>query len=322
MEEDDDSLQDLVAYSKNRPRYIRTVSWEFKSERKQPKSKKRHQSMPEGGAGCEEVSKDSPSPEEEEEWDSESSYYSTAEEDITETLEEDIEGVSLQDDSPNVSPTYHAQTRYRAPSKKQKRKRRCRTTYCDQTLPFMTGGFDIEDDIQQVVAEIQGKQFSVLREVPSLAMMCIKLLRGIRFPADSMPHLVKSHIYGANADLKFKKFQYGWLFNLLAFVNKEKIGLEIGEKIYRLPMCSVWYPLPYLHKSSRQFTDHYNKNKITACLMYTSGHTVEGIDHYILNLFRIIWILSGKNLLFITLADIIVVLLKYLKFMLAFLKRS
>lgn len=64
MEEDDDSLQDLVAYSKNRPRYIRTVSWEFKSERKQPKSKKRHQSMPEGGAGCEEVSKDSPSPEE------------------------------------------------------------------------------------------------------------------------------------------------------------------------------------------------------------------------------------------------------------------
>lgn len=74
--------------------------------------------MPEGGAGCEEVSKDSPSPEEEEEWDSESSYYSTAEEDITETLEEDIEGVSLQGDSPNVSPTYHAQTRYRAPSKK------------------------------------------------------------------------------------------------------------------------------------------------------------------------------------------------------------
>lgn len=248
--------------------------------------------MPEGGAGCEEEVKDSPSPEEEEEWDSESSYYSTAEEDITETLEEDIEGVSLQDDSPNVSPTYHAQTRYRAPSKKQKRKRRCRTTYCDQTLPFMTGGFDIEDDIQQVVAEIQGKQFSVLREVPSLAMMCIKLLRGIRFPADSMPHLVKSHIYGANADLKFKKFQYGWLFNLLAFVNKEKIGLEIGKKIYRLPMCSVWYPLPYLHKSSRQFTDHYNKNKITPCLMYTSGHTVEGIDHYILNLFRIIWILS------------------------------
>lgn len=83
MEEDDDSLQDLVAYSKNRPRYIRTVSWEFKSERKQPKSKKRHQSMPEGGAGCEEEVKDSPSPEEEEEWDSESSYYSTAEEDIT-----------------------------------------------------------------------------------------------------------------------------------------------------------------------------------------------------------------------------------------------
>lgn len=58
--------------------------------------------------------------------------------------------------------------------------------------------------------------------------------------------------------------------------------------------------------------------------MYISGYIVEGIDYYILNLyvFRIIWILLGKNLFFIILVDIIVVLLKYLKFMFVFFKRS
>lgn len=153
-------------------------------------------------------------------------------------------------------------------------------------------------------------------------MMCIKLLRGIRFFVDFMFYLVKLYIYGVNVDLKFKKFQYGWFFNLLVFVNKEKIGLEIGKKIYRFLMCSVWYLLLYLYKFFRQFIDYYNKNKIIVCLMYISGYIVEGIDYYILNLFRIIWILLGKNLFFIILVDIIVVLLKYLKFMFVFFKRS
>lgn len=153
-------------------------------------------------------------------------------------------------------------------------------------------------------------------------MMCIKLLRGIRFFVDFMFYLVKLYIYGVNVDLKFKKFQYGWFFNLLVFVNKEKIGLEIGEKIYRFLMCSVWYLLLYLYQFFRQFIDYYNKNKIIVCLMYISGYIVEGIDYYILNLFRIIWILLGKNLFFIILVDIIVVLLKYLKFMFVFFKRS
>lgn len=137
-----------------------------------------------------------------------------------------------------------------------------------------------------------------------------------------MFYLVKLYIYGVNVDLKFKKFQYGWFFNLLVFVNKEKIGLEIGEKIYRFLMCSVWYLLLYLYQFFRQFIDYYNKNKIIVCLMYISGYIVEGIDYYILNLFRIIWILLGKNLFFIILVDIIVVLLKYLKFMFVFFKRS
>lgn len=108
----------------------------------------------------------------------------------------------------------------------------------------------------------------------------------------------------------------------MVFVNKEKIGLEIGKKIYRFLMCSVWYLLLYLYKFFRQFIDYYNKNKIIVCLMYISGYIVEGIDYYILNLFRIIWILLGKNLFFIILVDIIVVLLKYLKFMFVFFKRS
>lgn len=137
-----------------------------------------------------------------------------------------------------------------------------------------------------------------------------------------MFYLVKLYIYGVNVDLKFKKFQYGWFFNLLVFVNKEKIGLEIGKKIYRFLMCSVWYLLLYLYQFFRQFIDYYNKNKIIVCLMYISGYIVEGIDYYILNLFRIIWILLGKNLFFIILVDIIVVLLKYLKFMFVFFKRS
>lgn len=63
--------------------------------------------MLEGGAGCEEVSKDLFFLEEEEEWDLESLYYLIVEEDIIEILEEDIEGVSLQGDFLNVSFIYY-----------------------------------------------------------------------------------------------------------------------------------------------------------------------------------------------------------------------
>lgn len=63
--------------------------------------------MLEGGAGCEEEVKDLFFLEEEEEWDLESLYYLIVEEDIIEILEEDIEGVSLQDDFLNVSFIYY-----------------------------------------------------------------------------------------------------------------------------------------------------------------------------------------------------------------------
>lgn len=63
--------------------------------------------MLEGGVGCEEVLKDLFFLEEEEEWDLESLYYLIVEEDIIEILEEDIEGVSLQDDFLNVSFIYY-----------------------------------------------------------------------------------------------------------------------------------------------------------------------------------------------------------------------
>lgn len=63
--------------------------------------------MLEGGAGCEEEVKDLFFLEEEEEWDLESLYYLIVEEDIIEILEEDIEGVSLQDDFLNVRFIYY-----------------------------------------------------------------------------------------------------------------------------------------------------------------------------------------------------------------------
>lgn len=63
--------------------------------------------MLEGGVGCEEVLKDLFFLEEEEEWDLESLYYLIVEEDIIEILEEDIEGVSLQDDFLNVRFIYY-----------------------------------------------------------------------------------------------------------------------------------------------------------------------------------------------------------------------
>lgn len=63
--------------------------------------------MLEGGVGCEEEVKDLFFLEEEEEWDLESLYYLIVEEDIIKILEEDIEGVSLQDDFLNVSFIYY-----------------------------------------------------------------------------------------------------------------------------------------------------------------------------------------------------------------------
>ncbi|XP_061188072.1 uncharacterized protein LOC133196158 [Saccostrea echinata] len=292
MDENEDLLQDLIEHSKKRPKYACMVSWEFKNETKKSHRKKKQLQQEsikelEASKGNEEKDKEfsSSSSAQEEEYDSESSYYSAEEvidsEESTGSLEEALDGVNLQNDTSCVNYPSQANSRYRAPSKKQKRKRRYQLTYFDQILPFMNCGLSIEEDIQEVVAEIQGKQIVVLREVPSLSFLCIKMLRGIRFPSDSMPSLLKSQIYGANTDLQFKKFQYGWLLNMLALIEKRedyylfwsrKSGINKYVQVMVLPMCSVWYPLPYLKGSRIQLTDVYNMNKVTACMMYTSGH--------------------------------------------------
>lgn len=309
MDEDEDSLQDLVAQAQSRPRYVRILSWEFKNERKESRRKKKLQSLEKREEGQEEEQEESSSFEEEES-DSQSSYYS-AEEDVTEILEEEVEQVNLQEEPKTVSSSYITPSHYRAPSKKQKRKRRSRTMYCtgNQILPFMTTGLDIEEDIQEFVTEIKGKQFCVLREVPSLTMLCMKLLRGVRYPTNSVPYLIKSQMFDANADLKFKRFQYGWLLNLLVFVDKEEDlhsfrYLEEMKSSYRLPMCSVWYPFPYIKEcNGSQIYEVYQKSKISACLMYTSGLDVEydgwGILESLETYLRVPLILSGTGCCFL-----------------------
>lgn len=308
MDEDEDSLQDLVAQAQSRPRYVRILSWEFKNERKESRRKKKLQSLEKREEGQEEEQEESFSFEEEES-DSQSSYYS-AEEDVTEILEEEVEQVNLQEEPKTVSSSYRTPSHYRAPSKKQKRKRRSRTMYCtgNQTLPFMTTGLGIEKDIQEFVTEIKGKQFCVLREVPSLTMLCMKLLRGVHYPTNSVPYLIKSQMFDANADLKFKRFQYGWLLNLLVFVDKEENlhsfrYLEEMKSSYKLPMCSVWYPFPYIkERNGSQIYDVYQKSKISACLMYTSGLDVEydgwGILESLELYLRVPLILSGTGCFF------------------------
>ncbi|XP_048773357.2 uncharacterized protein LOC125678734 isoform X3 [Ostrea edulis] len=300
MEADDDSLRDLVERAKKRPKYVRMVSWEFENETKKPSRQNKRQQKSDQGLEVQEAECEEEEEEEEstsnEECDSESTYYS-AEETIhtEEALGEEFSSVSLQD---SAAHPYQVQSRYRAPSKKQKRKRRYRMIYCDQTLPFMKEGFGIEEDIQDVVAEIQGKQIHVLREVPSLSILCIKMLRGIRFPVAAMPHLIKSRIYGANVDLQFKKFQYGWLLNFLAFLDKGKVDLNLKsyKDLHRLLMCSIWHPLPYL-KQSPQLIERYNKSKITASLMYTSGLVLnlsQEFRSWSLTIYlRIPWLLSA-----------------------------
>ncbi|XP_062601305.1 uncharacterized protein LOC134263024 [Saccostrea cucullata] len=274
------------------------VSWEFKNETKIPNRKKKQlqtESLKEREASKANMANDekdkmefssSASSAQGEDCGSESSYHSDEEEmdsqESTGSLEEAVDEINLQNDACFMNYPSQANTRHRAPSKKQKRKRRDKMTYCDQILPFMNCGLTIEEDIQEVVSEIQGKQISVLREVPSLSFLCIKMLRGIRFPSESMPHLIKSQIYGANTYLQFKKFQYEWLLNMLAFVEEEeqflcwkrKTGFTELSPVSALPMCSVWYPLPYVKgvNTLRQFTAVYNKNKVTACMMYTGGH--------------------------------------------------
>ncbi|XP_062577940.1 uncharacterized protein LOC134239820, partial [Saccostrea cucullata] len=293
MDENEDLLKDLIKHAKKRPEYARMVSWEFKNETKMPNRKKKQlqkESLKEQEASKAKEEKDkkfSSSSAQKEEFDSESSYYSAEEgmdsEESTGSLEEAVDEINLQNEVGFMNFPSQTNTRHRAPSKKQKRKRRYQMTYCDQILPFMNCGLSIEEDIQEVVSEIQGKQITVLREVPSLSFLCIKMLRGVRFPSDSMPHLIKSQIYGANTDLQFKKFQYGWLLNMLAFVEKKeenylywerKPGFNEFSQVSTLPMCSVWYSLPYVKGSSTQFTNVYNKNKVTACMMYTSGHAI------------------------------------------------
>ncbi|XP_061188073.1 uncharacterized protein LOC133196160 [Saccostrea echinata] len=318
MDENEDLLQDLIEHSKKRPKYACMVSWEFKNETKKPNRKKKQLQQEflreqEASKGYEEKDKESSSSTssaQEEEYNSESSYYSDEEvidsEESTGSLEEAVDGVNLQNDTSFMHYPSQANSGYRAPSKKQ-RKRCYQLTYFDQILPFMNCGLSIEEDIQEVVAEIQGKQIVVLREVPSLSFLCIKMLRGVRFPSDTIPNLIKSQIYVANTDFQFKKFQYGWLLNMLAFVDKkENVYLRwlkpsgLTEWCYRpvIPMCSVWYPLPYVKEWSVQFTEIYNKNKVTACMIYTSGHPQELQFSYPWNILKCVpWLLSALGTL-------------------------
>ena len=143
--------------------------------------------------------------------------------------------------------------RKRAPSKKQKRKRK-KSRLSDGThfflddLPFANfQEFDIVEDESM-------DNVCVLKPVPSLLDLCMQACRNLNSDAKSiMPRSLKSSMSGTSSKFHLEKTQLSWLYSLLTDIevhfddligtNKVKHwdgGFGVYEKNLYIPSRNVW----------------------------------------------------------------------------------
>lgn len=263
MEEDAEGLDSLIKQKKCRPKYARIISMEFsKNELHQTsESRKKHRSGGHSNQVVANLDEDSDgseyySAEEEFLLTSSSSSISTDDESV-DTLDQSSDSVfdSLQSScSSNFSQadTPHSQIkstqeRQRAPSKKQKRKRKQSGNATGGHtgfgyLPFCNiESFDIE--LSELREEIVDLETNILKPVPSLVELCISASKRLAKTHSfiNVPKSIKRILQLGSSSHSFRQLQLDYLFNVLEASHTSIIHVYDKDKsVNLLPHRNIW----------------------------------------------------------------------------------
>ncbi|XP_076071492.1 uncharacterized protein LOC143042883 isoform X1 [Mytilus galloprovincialis] len=263
MEEDAEGLDSLIKQKKCRPKYARIISMEFsKNELHQTSElRKKHRSGGHSNQMVANLDGDSDgseyySAEEEFLFTSSSSSISTDDESV-ETLDQSSDSVfdSLQSScSSNFSQadTPHSQIkstqeRQRAPSKKQKRKRKQSGNATGGPsgfgyLPFCNiESFDIE--LSELREEIVDLETNILKPVPSLVELCISASKRLAKTHSfiNVPKSIKRILQLGSSSHSFRQLQLDYLFNVLEASHTSIIHVYDKDKsVNLLPHRNIW----------------------------------------------------------------------------------
>ena len=236
----EESTEDICWLASNTKRhmYTRMLSWEFSQETKPSKPRRRHKSKksltseedPEGGLSLSDLDIVTSS--------DDSEYYSADEDgNQSETSSKDTlsESFATSEDSVfqsidkeeviplDTSTNRQKNTRHRAPSKKQKRKRH-KTYNCSEDLLPFHGTDDIMFSFTACYRDVQNQSDIVaLRHVPSLVELCINKIHRNKSKTVSktsvMPKPLKGLVVQQALKVKLQKIQMSWLLALLSHFN-------------------------------------------------------------------------------------------------------
>ncbi|XP_071087347.1 uncharacterized protein [Haliotis cracherodii] len=248
--EEDLALGRLVAQRKQRPVFARMISWEITP----------HEAP--GGTTCDQVSNsdsagDASSENEakgDNSNDSDESEYFSAEERTslsdsdTDLLNQSTDNKAIGEaalvSSDNTDSVFDSvdnnsnQTqvgRDRAPSKKQKKRRKDRLKmqsilYADYDAPFRNVE-NIDFEVADLVGYSDENSRPNIRNVPTLFELCIcsistKGTRQKRQSTSSMPRPMKHVLYERRRDQAFTSIQLSWLYRLLAYIEKQEAACK------------------------------------------------------------------------------------------------
>ena len=305
---DEESTEDLSWLASNSKRNVfnRMVSWEFSQETKPLKLRRRHKSKksslteedPEASFSLSDLdivtsSDDSEyySAEEDDDNQSETSSKDTLSESFASSADSVFQSVSNEGASlADVQINKQDNTRHRAPSKRQKRRKR-KTDVNNDFLPF----YELDDvlfSFTECYKDIQNQSdVEVLRLVPSLAEICIhNIHRHKKMHTKTntvVPKPLKNLVVQQALKVKLQKIQMTWLITLLSHFNicnsKGKSETNLLD-YYRLLYCdneddydakrnifvdmhtrNVWNFEPFEHNDR---VDPYIGSKVSSFLPY------------------------------------------------------
>ncbi|CAC5369398.1 unnamed protein product [Mytilus coruscus] len=183
----------------------------------------------------------------------------------------------------------HSSQQKRAPSKKQKRKKRGKSKmmwdYVNQ-LPYI----DDNIDLNEIKEHINERDVSIRKTIPSLAKLCLMSSKGLVSDSNTLCNAFRKLYCDSFAESTFHKDQLKWLFYLLSCLEHEegktantsnceptsnwvhhidKDGLG-NKKVFLRSCRNIWSPALYMKQYSNRLLqsldDTYSHVALSACL--------------------------------------------------------
>lgn len=279
MADEEDCLKRLVQQKCHRPTSSRISSWEMnppdvaKHKRKKKNNKAKHRNLVDSNSShseSEHIDREIRLVSElsslvDDSSDSDCVYYSAEESHVTELVpmesdtsesetDDDTDSINKSDDE--ITSSLHPK---RAPSKKQKRKKRMKIKMNKDDFfnPMLIDAL-VSLDLNDTVKTIGERSISVHKSVPSLAELCIRCRRSIISEDSIVCKLLRKLYTDVLADCSFNKQQLAWVFHVLSCSEPSKYikktdeilyptNIRMDQEVVILRACrNIWNPGVYI----------------------------------------------------------------------------